>query len=126
MSLKQFGQKIKLFFYKRWRLVVFIMVAILTAVNIFLAIFLDDFNEVSVLDLIYNQKLSFNMINIQNKNTTETSNRDSKDIVASKNGTKYYFIWCDGISRIKEENRIYFNNSAEAEANGYTIAQNCQ
>ena len=51
---------------------------------------------------------------------------DAKDIyVASKNGTKYYLLNCSGVSRIKEENKIYFATKAEAEARGLTPAANC-
>ena len=45
--------------------------------------------------------------------------------VASKNGTKYYLPTCPGVKRIKEENKIYFNAVAEAEARGLTPAANC-
>lgn len=46
--------------------------------------------------------------------------------VASKNGEKYYLPWCGGVSRIKEENKVWFASKAEAEAAGYTPAANCK
>ncbi len=46
-------------------------------------------------------------------------------LVASKNGTRYYYPNCAGVSRIKEENKIWFNSIAEAEARGLTLAANC-
>lgn len=45
--------------------------------------------------------------------------------VASKNGTKYYLPSCGSSKRIKEENRIWFDTKAEAEAAGYGPAANC-
>ena len=48
------------------------------------------------------------------------------NIAASINGTKYYYTWCSGINRIKEENLIYFNTEEEAQATGYTLAKNCK
>lgn len=48
-----------------------------------------------------------------------------KTIVASRNGTKYYYPWCSGVGRIKEENKVWFGNVAEAEGAGYTKAANC-
>ncbi|MDB5265155.1 MAG: protein of unknown function with transrane region [Parcubacteria group bacterium] len=45
--------------------------------------------------------------------------------VASKSGEKYYLTTCSGVSRIKEENKVYFNTKAEAEAKGYEPAANC-
>lgn len=46
-------------------------------------------------------------------------------IVASRNGTRYYFPWCSGLNRIKEENKIFFNSEKEAQGAGYTLAANC-
>ncbi len=45
-------------------------------------------------------------------------------LVASKNGTKYYFPWCG--SNIAEKNKVWFNSEAEARAKGYTPAANCK
>jgi hypothetical protein len=47
-------------------------------------------------------------------------------VVASKNGTKYYFPWCGGVSKIAETNKVWFNSEAEAKAKGYTPAANCK
>ncbi|MEK7613880.1 MAG: Ada metal-binding domain-containing protein [Patescibacteria group bacterium] len=46
--------------------------------------------------------------------------------VASKLGSKYHLPWCSGAQTMKEENKIYFNSKAEAEAAGYTPALNCK
>lgn len=46
--------------------------------------------------------------------------------VASKNGERYYLPWCGGVSRINEENKVWFASKAEAEAAGYTPAANCK
>ena len=46
--------------------------------------------------------------------------------VASKNGTKYHLPWCSGAKSIKDENKVWFNTKAEAEAAGYTPAANCK
>lgn len=46
--------------------------------------------------------------------------------VASKNGKKYYFPWCAGVEKIKEENKIWFTSAHEAEQAGYTKAANCK
>ncbi|MDO8590574.1 MAG: hypothetical protein Q7R65_01205 [bacterium] len=45
-------------------------------------------------------------------------------LVASKNGTKYYFPWC--ASNIAEKNKIWFNSETEARAKGYQPAANCK
>ena len=47
-------------------------------------------------------------------------------IVASKTGKKYHFPWCAGAQQIKEENKIWFANEAEAKAAGYSPAANCK
>ena len=49
----------------------------------------------------------------------------SGSYVASKSGTKYYLPSCSGVSKIKEENKVWFATVAEAQASGYTAAANC-
>ena len=57
----------------------------------------------------------------QKENTTE----EKGVVVASKTGTKYYYPWCSGTSKIKEENKIWFNSIEEAKARGLTPASGC-
>lgn len=61
--------------------------------------------------------------NSESKITETASNKGL--IVASKSGTKYYYPWCSGVSRIKEENKVWFNTIEEARAKGLTPASNC-
>lgn len=46
-------------------------------------------------------------------------------IVASKNGTTYYYSWCTGVSRIKSENKIIFKSEVEAQESGRRLASGC-
>jgi len=46
-------------------------------------------------------------------------------VVVSKNSDKYHFTWCSGAKRIKEENKLWFETEAAAQAAGYTKAGNC-
>jgi len=60
-----------------------------------------------------------------------TSNVDNeiktdKIFVASKNGKKYYYAWCESANVIKEQNRVWFATQAEAEKAGYQPAANCK
>ena len=60
-----------------------------------------------------------------------TSNVDNeiktdKIFVASRNGKKYYYSWCESANVIKEQNRIWFSTQAEAEKAGYQPAANCK
>lgn len=48
-----------------------------------------------------------------------------KRVVVSKNSDKYHFTWCAGAKRIKEENKVWFETEATAQAAGYTKAGNC-
>lgn len=57
--------------------------------------------------------------------TPEVSKELSGEVVASRNGTRYYFPWCSGVERIAEENKIIFASKEAAEARGYTPAANC-
>lgn len=45
---------------------------------------------------------------------------------ASNRGKKYYPIGCSAGKTIKQENRIYFVTSAEAEKAGYTLSSSCK
>jgi hypothetical protein len=49
----------------------------------------------------------------------------TKNLVASKSGTKVYYVWCSGVSRIKPENKVYFDTVEEALNKGYKPASNC-
>ena len=59
--------------------------------------------------------------------TTHTNSlqQDDAQLVASRNGSKYYFPWCAGVSRIKEANKVTFASEVEAQAAGYELAANC-
>ncbi len=48
------------------------------------------------------------------------------EVVASKNGAKYYLPWCGGVKLIKEDNKVWFATREAAEAAGYTPAANCK
>lgn len=62
---------------------------------------------------------------LQTASVTRTSKKIDTRIVASKTGTQYYYTWCAGANRIKEENRVYFDSAKEAEVRGLTLAKNC-
>jgi hypothetical protein len=55
----------------------------------------------------------------------EDEGEGGKSLVASKNGTKFYYIWCSGVARIKDENKVYFNTKNEALNKGFSPAKNC-
>lgn len=57
-----------------------------------------------------------------NSNTAQSAD---KTFVASKNGTKYHYPWCAGAQSIKEENKIWFSTTEEAQKAGYSPASNC-
>ena len=46
-------------------------------------------------------------------------------VVASKNGTKYYLPWCAGADRISDANKVWFPSPNAAKSNGYSPASNC-
>ena len=59
------------------------------------------------------------------KTSTPTGVTQSQ-YVASKNGSKYYFPWCSGANRIKEENKVWFQTAAEAARAGYQPSSTCK
>ena len=61
----------------------------------------------------------------QSKSVSSQPGVQEGKVLASKNGQKFYYPWCSGVSRIKEVNRIYFASAVEAKTAGYTQAVNC-
>lgn len=53
------------------------------------------------------------------------SEKPAGELVASKSGTRIYYIWCSGVNRIKPENRVYFATLDDALKKGYKPASNC-
>ena len=121
MSLKQIAQKIKLFYLIYIKRVVWLWIVVLSLINSYILGFLsnynNDFNELSV----FNDVNLIIKTNFTNKNFSEKGS-----IVASKNGTKYYFLHCSGVGRIKDENKIYFNSESDAIKEGYEKANGCK
>lgn len=64
---------------------------------------------------------SFNLNNLENSQKLISGN-----FFASNRGTKYYSISCSAGKTIKEENRIYFNTSTEAQSAGYELSTACK
>lgn len=62
--------------------------------------------------------------NLGPKQVLNKSNQ--KSFVASKNGKKYHYVWCESASGIKDENKIFFATKEEAKAAGYEPAANCK
>ena len=53
------------------------------------------------------------------------STTPGQHVVASKNGTKYYFPWCAGADRIAEAHKVWFASAANARSAGYAPSANC-
>jgi hypothetical protein len=62
---------------------------------------------------------------MESVNKITTQNNLTGQVVASKQGSKYYLPTCSGVKRIKPENLISFSGVAEAKAAGYEPAANC-
>lgn len=54
-----------------------------------------------------------------------TTTAAGQQIVASKNGTKYYLPTCAGADRISDTNKVWFVSVAAAQKAGYAAATNC-
>ncbi len=48
------------------------------------------------------------------------------EVVASRNGTRYYYPWCSGASRLSAATKISFASAEEAEAAGYERGAGCE
>ena len=52
-------------------------------------------------------------------------NHADQGVLSSRNGSVYYYAWCSGAKRIKEENKIWFATREAAEKAGLKQAGNC-
>ncbi len=58
--------------------------------------------------------------------SAKNSHRKSGEVVASKNGSKYYLPWCAGAKRLSLKTKIRFASESIAKKHGYTPAINCK
>lgn len=63
-----------------------------------------------------------NTISITESSIASTT---SEQVVASRNGTKFYYPWCSGVERISDTNKVWFADALTAIKSGYSIATNC-
>jgi hypothetical protein len=67
-----------------------------------------------------------NVIDSIDQNLADTAKLISGNFFASSKGSKYYSISCGAGKTIKQENRIYFKTSIEAENAGYELSSSCK
>lgn len=78
--------------------------------------------QVHKCDKIQNELAKISSFNEEIGESSEkktTTPKEGSMFVASKNGTKYYIEGKGYSSRIKEENKVFFNTKEEAEKAGY-------
>ena len=78
-------------------------------------------------DIKQNQPLSVIQPMSQESSKVSPPNSDKIDkrVMASRNGTTYYYPWCSGAKRIKEENIIWFATKEAALSAGLKASANC-
>lgn len=123
VSLKHIAKKIKAFYQKNVKTFIWLYLTILVVINSFILGFLSNLNKVdnSLFKIEYDSSIEITKDDLLKEFITENG---GGDIYASKNGTKYYFNWC-GNNRIKDENKIYFENEDRAREEGYELSANC-
>ncbi len=62
----------------------------------------------------------------QTATVLNTGNSASGGVVASKNGSVYYFPWCAGAMKIAEANKVTFASESIAKDAGLRPAANCK
>lgn len=138
MSIKDFNEKIKSFLLKTKENTYNEEKGLLIKNDLFIIILIFLVSLASFglgkLSSLEKKKVPISILNKQEKtyasvlNSLKTNtDKDSEKavIVASKTGKKYYYSWCSGVNRIKEENKIWFNSTEEARARGLTPASGC-
>ncbi len=77
------------------------------------------------LDSTKGDKVTYYKKSSPTKEVAPTSNTTTGVYVASKNGKLYYRVGCGASSRIKEENKIFFNTEQEARDAGLQGSDSC-
>ncbi len=78
----------------------------------------------NALNSINNANIGSNRV-LSTQKSTQSDSIKSGNFFASKRGKKYYPADCFAGKTIKEENKIYFSTSSEAESAGYTLSSSC-
>lgn len=63
---------------------------------------------------------------VQSTSTSKPLTTFHGQVVASKNGSKYYLPSCAGAKRLSNAHKIWFSSVAKAKAHGYTPATRCK
>lgn len=132
MSITDFSRKIKSKFDIDTFTIVFLFVVIGVGIGSFgLGILYErDSNNAlmksnSNTENFNNSKDDILIIDENNSSNKINMNREGM-YVASKNGKMYYRVDCSGAGRIKEENKVWFATSKDAEESGYQYASSCK
>jgi len=138
MSIKDFTEKIKLFFsdikdraYSRDKglkikddLYIVIIILLVGTASFGLGK-LSSYEKGKTPISILNTKEAMYATVLENTSKTNQPAQTSGEVVASKSGTKYYYPWCTGVSKIKEDNKVWFKSIEDARLAGLTPASNC-
>ena len=66
------------------------------------------------------------ILGLETTNPETNSKPSEKAFFASNRGSKYYPAGCAGGKTIKQENRVYFATSEDAERAGYELSSSCK
>lgn len=129
MSIQAMGEKIKGFWDKEGRDILLIAIVVLTGVGGYCIGIYSKTTEPSaspILVKIEGSALTAGAPRVLGQSTSEGSLASSSGFVASRNGTKYYPLGCGSVSRINEENKVFFQSEEEAQNAGYTRTTSCK
>lgn len=130
-SIYHIKEKIKGHSYIDKRLVFYILIIIIVAIGSFVL------GRISVNTVLDNEKVIIvnrtegeaNIArNYPKESPTQAVKLDNNiqgKYVASKNGKLYYRVGCGASSRIKEENKVFFNSTQDAEQAGFEGSSSC-
>ena len=135
MSITNYMQKIKLFLEsEKGKDIMTIAIVILVGISSFFLGRLSNQTSTSGLN-IENTGLQASAIGAIRSNNEQislnpsisekTNNNSRGSYFASKKGKKYYSNGCSAGKTIKQENRIYFSTTTEAENAGYILSSSC-
>lgn len=126
MSIHKIITRVKLFLVQKGIKIAYIIIMFLSVILAYLVgLFVQVFPEKEPLFIEYPPLLPAPSVCESSQALPQSMGVIKGSFVASKNGSKYYPIGCGGVSRINEENKVYFSSEQEALDKGYEKASGC-
>lgn len=119
MSINDFVEKVKPFYYLLLIIVIFVIFLLLGRLSMLWGL-----HEPIKIE-VFKSSQTASVLGASTDSVGGVS-QNPAIIIGSRTGKKYYFPWCGTVKKIKPENQIKFSSIDEAKRAGFTPAGNCK